>query len=66
MNADHTTLASAIAELHDAVNLGEERVVPTAPNVETWVEARSALPNQDAPARDELPGKSLDSQSLGM
>ena len=66
MDTDHPALASAIAKFHNSVNLGEERVVPSAPNVEAWEEPRSALPDQDAPARDELPGESLDTQSLGM
>ena len=66
MDADHPALAPAIAECHDSVNLGEKRVVLSSPNVKAWVEPRSALPDQDAPARDELPGESLDAQSLGM
>src|SRR5207247_5467004 len=45
-------------------DLREEGVVRAEPDVEAGTEARAALPDEDAAARDELAAEALDAQHL--
>ena len=59
-------MIALVLKLHDAGDLGEERVVLAQPNVITGLQFRSALANQDGAAGDQLPVKPLHAQPLGI
>jgi hypothetical protein len=59
------TLAPALAvEVHRALDEREEGVVATDADVAAGVEARAALPDDDAAGLDGLPAEKLHAQSL--
>src|SRR5712692_7414268 len=63
-NADEAAHAALVFKAHDARNAGEERIVLAAAHGQARLVARPPLTDQDASARDELPGKSLDPEPL--
>src|SRR5439155_15037285 len=65
-DADVLPHAPAILELHEAVDQGEQRIVPPQPDVVARLEACAALPDQDRAAGDELSAVPLHSQALGV
>src|SRR2546430_414272 len=62
-DADVARVALSL-EADDAVDLREQGVVVAAAHVEAGLEARAALPHQDAAAGDELAAESLDAEHL--
>src|SRR4029079_11919185 len=55
---------AALAELHDAVGLGEERVVAALADVESGMPLRAALTHDDRARGDDLGAVTLDAQTL--
>src|ERR1044071_4799606 len=53
-------------ELDDAGDLREQGVVRAPPDVEPGLERRAPLADQDRPSGDELTGKPLHAQHLGI
>src|SRR5207244_11482099 len=62
-DADVARVAAAL-EANDTVDLGEERVVGAAADVEAGLEPRAALADEDAAAADELSSEPLDAEHL--
>src|SRR5260370_9672286 len=60
----HVAVVASSLEPHVAVDLREEGVVRAEPDVEAGPEARAALPDEDAAARDELAAEALHPQHL--
>src|SRR5882762_419958 len=65
-DADVLPHAPAILELHEAVDQGEQRIVPPQPDVVARLEARAALPDQDRAAGDEPAAVPLSPHALGV
>lgn len=57
--------AATLAEAHEAIGSGKERVVSTAPDILTGVEAGPTLTHQDRPCGDCLAVEALDAEALG-
>src|SRR5258708_28279049 len=57
--ADELAHAAAVAELDDAGNLGEQRVVLAPTYVLPRLQARAPLPNDDRPSGHHLPAEDL-------
>src|SRR5207237_3269241 len=53
----HEARVSAPLELHEAVHLREQRVVRADPDVQSGLEPRPALADEDGAARHELAGE---------
>src|SRR6266853_4832930 len=62
----HEARVSAPLELHVAVQLREQRVVRADSDVETGLEPRAALTDEDGAARHELAGEPLHAEHLGI
>ena len=54
----------AAGEVHDAIDLGEQRVVLAQADVLAGLEARTALANEDRASRHGLAGEALDAKAL--
>src|SRR5215831_13220394 len=63
---DHDELAqrAAIGELDPPRNLGKERIVLAAAHVQPGLHARTALPNDDGAAGDDLSAKRFEAEPL--
>jgi hypothetical protein len=59
---DHDELAhgALVHEFDAAADLGEEGVVFATTDVQTWLDPRAPLPNDDGAARDNLSAESLE------
>jgi len=66
LNRDESARGALILELNDAADLGEQRVVLADADVDTGLEFRAALPDEDRPARHQLAAKALHSEPLGV
>ncbi len=53
-------------ELHATVGESKERVIATAANIVTGLDAGASLANEDFTGRNELAGKTLDAKHLGL
>src|SRR5215470_11792765 len=62
-NADVAGVAATL-ELHDAVHLGEQRVVRAQADVRTGLEAGAPLSDQNGAAGHELPAEALHAEHL--
>jgi hypothetical protein len=58
--------AAAGTEFHDAVRLGEQRVVLTQPDVVPGVKTRPALAHDDRARGDDFAAVTLDAEALGV
>ena len=63
-DADHAAVRAVIGELHVARDLGEERVVLAAADVQARLEAAAALAHEDRAAGHEVAVEPLDAQPL--
>src|SRR5215212_6109408 len=63
-NADEASALTLVVELHDAVDLGEERVVAADADVHAGLELRAALADENRSTGHELTGEALDAQHL--
>jgi len=63
---NHHKLAhlSAIHEFNAACDFGEERVVFAFADIQSWLYARAALPDNDGTAGDKLSAECLKSKAL--
>src|SRR3954454_10321377 len=61
-DADEAAALAFVVESHDAVDLGEERVIAADADVHAGIETRSALADQNRTAGDELAGEALDAE----
>src|SRR4051812_25792463 len=61
-DADETAALAFVVKVHDAVDLGEERVIPADAAVHAGIETRSALTDENRAAGDELAGEALDAE----
>ena len=64
LHADKAARASAVDELHAAIDLGEEGVVAAAADIEPGLNLCAALADDDGAARDGLTGKEFDAEAL--
>src|SRR5438876_3039266 len=62
----HEARITTPLELHEAVHLREQRVVRADPDVQSGLEPRPALADEDGAARHELAGESLHAEHLGI
>ena len=60
----HVHAASFLVELHAAVDEGEERVVTTDADAETWMHLRSALADEDVTSDDGLATELFHAEAL--
>src|SRR3954452_8875792 len=58
-DADEASALTFVVKVHDAVDLGEERVVAADADVHAGIKPRSALADQNRTAGDELAGETL-------
>lgn len=65
-HADVATFLPLVLEKHYARDAGEKRIVLAAADIFPGFIAGAALAYQNAAAGDELPSKTLDSQSLAV
>jgi hypothetical protein len=61
-DADEAAMLTLVAELDDAVDLREERVVAADADVHARVEAGTALANENRSTGNELTGETLDAE----
>src|SRR3954453_19492995 len=61
-DADEAAALAFVVEVHDAVDLGEERVVAADADVHAGIETRPALADQNRTAGNELAGEGLDAE----
>ncbi len=66
LNVDKLAKAPTVLKTDHAGLLGEESVIRSQTHVEPWFENCSALPDQYCPPGHSLPGKTLDSETLGL
>src|SRR6188474_680800 len=64
MDADDTALGAVVFELDRAGDLGEQRVVLAAPDVEAGIEASAALADEDRSAGHDVAVEPLDAEAL--
>src|SRR6188508_521623 len=64
MDADDTALGAVVFELDRAGDLGEQRVVLAAPDVEAGIEAAAALADEDGAAGHDVAVEPLDAEAL--
>src|SRR5690606_11321801 len=63
-HADPAAVLAVIAELHDAGDLREQRVVLTEADVQARQEPPAALPHEDRPAGHDVAVEPLDAEAL--
>src|SRR5688500_5776270 len=63
-HADEAAALAFVVEVHDAVDLREERVIAAHADVHTGVELRSPLAHEDRSTSHELTGEALDAEHL--
>src|SRR3954452_12518977 len=61
-DADEAAALAFVVKVHDAVDLGEKRVVAADADVHAGIKPRPALADQNRTAGDELAGETLDTE----
>src|SRR3954453_17187545 len=62
--ADEASALAFVVKVHDAVDLGEERVVAADADVHAGIKPRYALADENRTAGDELAGEALDAEHV--
>src|SRR5215471_12303694 len=66
LDGNESSGSAFILELHDTGNLCEQRIVFADADIQTGLELRPSLANEDRTTRHELARKPLDSEPLGV
>jgi hypothetical protein len=66
LNMDKFPETAAILELNDARYLGKKGIVASDPHIPPGFVSCSPLPDNNSPARHQLPGETLDAKPLGL